>query len=147
MHESLTSNLCFDWGFLEDNKAAVDAAFETAHHVTTLELVNNRLVANAMEPRAAIGEYDPGTDEHTLFTTSQNPHVIRLVMGAFVLQHPGDQAAGGGAGRRRRLRLEDLPLRRGGLRHPRRAGARAAGEMDRPAGPRPSSPTRRAATT
>ncbi len=87
VHESLTSNLCFDWGFLEDNKAKVDAAFEGAHHVTTLELVNNRLVANPMEPRCAIGEYDPG-DQHTLWTTSQNPHVIRLLMGAFVLNIP-----------------------------------------------------------
>ena len=88
VHEDLTSNLCFDWGFLEDNKAKVDAAFETAHHVTTVELVNNRLVANAMEPRAAVAEYDPGTDEYTLFTTSQNPHVIRLLMSAFVLGIP-----------------------------------------------------------
>ncbi len=88
VHEELISNLCFDWGFLEDNKAAVDAAFETAHHVTTLELVNNRCVANPMEPRCAVAEYDTGTDEYTLFTTSQNPHVIRLLMGAFVLNIP-----------------------------------------------------------
>ena len=88
VHESLTSNLCFDWGFLESNRAAVDAAFETAHHVTTLELVNNRCVANPMEPRCAVAEYDAGTDEYTLFTTSQNPHVIRLMMGAFVLHIP-----------------------------------------------------------
>ena len=88
VHESLSSNLCFDWGFIEDNKAKVDAAFETAHHVTTLELVNNRCVANPMEPRCAVAEYDSGADEYTLFTTSQNPHVIRLMMGAFVLNIP-----------------------------------------------------------
>ena len=88
VHEDLTSNLCFDWGFVEDNKAAVDAAFETAHHVTTLELVNNRCVANPMEPRCAVAEYDSGMDEYTLFTTSQNPHVIRLMMGGFVLNIP-----------------------------------------------------------
>ncbi len=88
VHEGLTSNLCFDWGFLEDNKAKVDAAFETAHHVTTLELTNNRLVANPMEPRSAVAEYDPGTDRYTLYTSSQNPHVIRLLMGAFVLNIP-----------------------------------------------------------
>ena len=88
VHEGLTSNLCFDWGFLESNKAAVDAAFETAHHVTSLELVNQRLVANPMEPRCAVAEYDSGTDEYTLFTTSQNPHVIRLMLGAFVLHIP-----------------------------------------------------------
>ncbi|HBR39867.1 MAG TPA: carbon monoxide dehydrogenase, partial [Sulfitobacter pontiacus] len=53
-----------------------------------LELVNNRLVANPMEPRVAVGDYARGTGDHTLYTTSQNPHVIRLLMGAFVLGIP-----------------------------------------------------------
>ncbi|MFN6978981.1 MAG: xanthine dehydrogenase family protein molybdopterin-binding subunit, partial [Gemmobacter sp.] len=88
VHDDLTSNLCYDWGFVEENKAAVDEAFAKAHHVTTLELVNNRLVANPMEPRVAVGDYDWSTDQHTLYTTSQNPHVIRLLMGAFVLGIP-----------------------------------------------------------
>ncbi|HRO12553.1 xanthine dehydrogenase family protein molybdopterin-binding subunit [Amaricoccus sp.] len=88
VHDELASNLCFDWGFIEDNAAAVDAAIKAAPHVTTLELVNNRLVPNAMEPRAAVGEYDAADDQHTLWTTSQNPHVIRLLMGAFVLGIP-----------------------------------------------------------
>ncbi len=88
VHDDLTSNLCYDWGFVEENKGAVDAAFEEAAHVTTLELVNNRLVANPMEPRVAVGDYSRGTGDHTLFTTSQNPHVIRLLMGAFVLGIP-----------------------------------------------------------
>ncbi len=88
VHDELSSNLCFDWGFIEDNKAAVDAAIKAAPHVTTLELVNNRLIPNAMEPRVAIGEYDASDDQYTLYTTSQNPHVIRLLMGAFVLGIP-----------------------------------------------------------
>ncbi|MDO6480293.1 xanthine dehydrogenase family protein molybdopterin-binding subunit [Shimia thalassica] len=88
VHDDLTSNLCYDWGFVEEVKPDVDAAFETAAHVTTLELVNQRMVANPMEPRVAIGDYSRGTDEHTLYTTSQNPHVIRLLMGAFVLGIP-----------------------------------------------------------
>ena len=88
VHDDLTSNLCYDWGFVEENKAAVDKAFEDAAHVTTLELVNNRLVANPMEPRVAVGDYARGTGDHTLYTTSQNPHVIRLLMGAFVLGIP-----------------------------------------------------------
>ncbi|WP_176250096.1 xanthine dehydrogenase family protein molybdopterin-binding subunit [Sulfitobacter sp. HGT1] len=88
VHDDLTSNLCYDWGFVEENKGAVDKAFEEAHHVTTLELVNNRLVANPMEPRVAVGDYARGTGDHTLYTTSQNPHVIRLLMGAFVLGIP-----------------------------------------------------------
>ena len=88
VHDELGDNLCYDWGFVAENKDAVDQAIANAHHVTTLELVNNRLVANPMEPRAAIGDYDRASGEHTLYTTSQNPHVIRLLMGAFVLGIP-----------------------------------------------------------
>ena len=88
VHDDLSSNLCYDWGFVEENREAVDQAFKDAAHVTSLELVNNRLVANPMEPRVAIGEYNRSTDDSTLYTTSQNPHVIRLLMGAFVLGIP-----------------------------------------------------------
>ena len=88
VHDDVPGNLCFDWGFVEENREAVDKAVAEAHHVTRLDLVNNRLIANAMEPRAAIGDYDRSRDEHTLYTTSQNPHVIRLLMGAFVLSIP-----------------------------------------------------------
>lgn len=88
VHDELDGNLCYDWGWIEDNKAATDAAFEAAAHVTTLELVNQRLVANPMEPRVAVGDYAKHSDESTLYTTSQNPHVIRLLMGAFVLGIP-----------------------------------------------------------
>ena len=88
VHDDLTSNLCFDWGFVEDNREAVDQAIKDAAHVTTLELVNNRLIPNAMEPRVAVGDFNRGTGDSTLYTTSQNPHVIRLLMGAFVLGIP-----------------------------------------------------------
>ncbi len=88
VHDDLTSNLCYDWGFVEENREAVDAAIRGAAHVTTLELVNNRLIANPMEPRVAVGDYNRSTGDHTLYTTSQNPHVIRLLMGAFVLGIP-----------------------------------------------------------
>ncbi|MEP2532885.1 xanthine dehydrogenase family protein molybdopterin-binding subunit [Shimia sp.] len=88
VHDDLNSNLCYDWGFVEENKDAVEEAIQSAAHVTTLELVNNRLIANPMEPRVAIGEYNRATDDSTLYTTSQNPHVIRLLMGAFVLGIP-----------------------------------------------------------
>jgi aerobic carbon-monoxide dehydrogenase large subunit len=76
-------NICYDWHL--GDPAAVDAALAKAARVVKLDLTNNRLVPNAMEPRAAIGDYDRATGEHTLYTTSQNPHVIRLLMGAFVL--------------------------------------------------------------
>jgi carbon-monoxide dehydrogenase large subunit len=79
-------NLCYDWQI--GDKDAVAAAFVMAAHVAKLEIVNNRLIPNAMEPRAAIGEFDRATGEYTLYTTTQNPHVIRLLMGAFVLHIP-----------------------------------------------------------
>src|SRR5207248_5975132 len=66
------------------DKAATDAASAKAAHVTKLDLVNNRLIPNALEPRAAVGDYDSGTDTMTLYTTSQNPHVARLVLSAFI---------------------------------------------------------------
>ncbi len=86
VHDEAAGNQCYDWEI--GDRAVVDAEFEKAHHVASLELINNRLVPNAMEPRCAIGDYDQATGEHTLYTTSQNPHVIRLLMGAFVLQIP-----------------------------------------------------------
>ena len=86
VHAEAPGNLCYDWEL--GDKAAVAAAFATAAHVTKLDLVNNRLVPNAMEPRVAIGHYEMATGDYTLYTTSQNPHVIRLLMGAFVLQIP-----------------------------------------------------------
>jgi len=80
------SNTCYDWEL--GDKAATDAAFQKAYKVARIELVNNRLIPNAMEPRAAIGDFDPASGDYTLYTTSQNPHVIRLLMGAFVLHIP-----------------------------------------------------------
>ncbi|MDJ0894403.1 MAG: xanthine dehydrogenase family protein molybdopterin-binding subunit [Alphaproteobacteria bacterium] len=86
VHDDLGDNLCYDW--VLGDLSAVDAAFSSAHKVSKIDLVNNRLIPNAMEPRAAIGEFEGSTGEYTLYTTSQNPHVIRLLMGAFVLQIP-----------------------------------------------------------
>ena len=79
-------NICYDWEI--GDQAATEAAFANAKQIASIDVVNNRLIANAMEPRSAIGEYDSGKDEHTLYTTSQNPHVIRLLMGAFVMGIP-----------------------------------------------------------
>lgn len=79
-------NVCFDWEI--GDSVATDDAFARATKVASIDIINNRLIANAMEPRAAIGDYNPGKDDYTLYTTSQNPHVIRLLMGAFVLGIP-----------------------------------------------------------
>ncbi|HEV2506745.1 MAG TPA: xanthine dehydrogenase family protein molybdopterin-binding subunit [Mesorhizobium sp.] len=81
LHPEADGNLIFDWE-IGDAKAT-DAAIKAAHHVTRMKIVNNRLVPNAMEPRAALGHYDKGEDHYTCWTTSQNPHVARLVMSAF----------------------------------------------------------------
>jgi len=86
IHDVAPANQCFDWHI--GDKAMVDAAFVGAAHTVRLDLTNNRLVPNAMETRCAIGDFDRTTDEYTLYTTSQNPHVIRLLMGAFVLHLP-----------------------------------------------------------
>ncbi len=86
LHDEAPNNLCFEWEI--GDAAATDEAFAKAHHVTKLDLINNRKVPNAIEPRAALAEYDQASDNTTLYTTSQNPHVIRLLMGAFVFQMP-----------------------------------------------------------
>ncbi len=82
IHDVAPDNVVYDWHL--GDKAATDAAFSKAKHVTKIDLVNNRLIPNAMEPRAAIGDFDAGTGVYTLYTTSQNPHVARLVLSAFV---------------------------------------------------------------
>ena len=82
VHAEAPNNTVYQWHL--GDKAAVDAAFASAKHVTKIDLVNNRLIPNAMEPRAAIGEFDAGNEAFTLYTTSQNPHVARLVLSAFI---------------------------------------------------------------
>ncbi|MEQ8297769.1 MAG: xanthine dehydrogenase family protein molybdopterin-binding subunit [Nitratireductor sp.] len=81
LHPEAPGNLIYDWEIGEAE--ATDKAIAAAAHVTTLQIVNNRLVPNAMEPRAALGHYDKAEDHYTCWTTSQNPHVARLVMSAF----------------------------------------------------------------
>jgi carbon-monoxide dehydrogenase large subunit len=84
--DDVPGNLCCDWDL--GDRAATDAAFRKAAHVARISLVNNRLVGNPTEPRAAIAEYNPATGQYTLWSTSQFPHVVRLLMGNFVLNIP-----------------------------------------------------------
>ncbi|MQB45257.1 xanthine dehydrogenase family protein molybdopterin-binding subunit [Rhizobium sp. ICMP 5592] len=81
IHPEAAGNLIFDWEL--GDGAATDSAIATAVHVTEIEIHNNRLSPNAMEPRATLGIYDSAEDHYTCYTTSQNPHVARLVMSAF----------------------------------------------------------------
>jgi len=89
IHDIAPKNTIYQWS-LGDAKA-IEAAFQSAKHITRLDIVNNRLVPNAIEPRAAIGEYDSGTSHFTLWNTSQNPHVARLVIAAFIGMAPEHQ--------------------------------------------------------
>jgi carbon-monoxide dehydrogenase large subunit len=83
LHDVAPNNVAFRWQI--GDAAATEAAFKTAATVVKKRIVNQRLVANAMEPRACVARYDGSTDELTLWVTSQNPHVHRLLMAAFVL--------------------------------------------------------------
>jgi carbon-monoxide dehydrogenase large subunit len=114
LHDGVPNNICYDWG--HGDKAAVDAAFAKAAHVTKLEFTNNRLVPNAMEPRAAIASYTKHDDSYTLHVANQNPHVERLLMCAFVLGLPESKVrviapdVGGGFGSKIFLYAEDVAL-------------------------------------
>ena len=82
IYDDIPQNTCYEWALGDSD--AVAKAMEQAAHVTRIELTNNRLIPNAMEPRAALAEYNAGSDELTLHTTSQNPHLARLILTAFV---------------------------------------------------------------
>jgi carbon-monoxide dehydrogenase large subunit len=114
LHDAAPNNHCYKWAL--GDKGQVDAAFANAAHVTQLDLINNRLVPNAMEPRAAIGSYSRATEEYVLYVSNQNPHVERLLMTAFVLGLPEHKVrviapdVGGGFGSKIYLYAEDVAL-------------------------------------
>jgi len=86
VHDDVPNNTIFDWEL--GNKDETDAAFENAHHITELSYHNQKLIPNAIEPRAALAHFDSNDDKYTLYTTSQNPHLARLIIAAFVLSIP-----------------------------------------------------------
>jgi carbon-monoxide dehydrogenase large subunit len=86
IHEVAPGNVAFNWQI--GDAAATDAAFKSAAVTVKKRIINQRLVANAMEPRACVARYDEATGDWTLWVTSQNPHVHRLLMTAFVLGIP-----------------------------------------------------------
>ena len=87
VHDDVPNNICYDWA-LGNPIDEVNAAMNSAAHVTTLEFVNQRLIPNAIEPRSYISSYDAINDKYTLYTSTQNPHLIRLLLCAFVLGIP-----------------------------------------------------------
>ncbi len=86
IYEGIEQNLAYEWALGDED--ATRMAFARAAHVTSIDLTNNRLIPNAMEPRACLGAYDAASGEYTLYTTSQNPHLERLVLSAFVQVAP-----------------------------------------------------------
>ena len=114
IHDEAPGNKCYTWSL--GDKSAVDAAFARAAHVTRLDLVNNRLIPNAIEPRAAVATYSRADDAYTLYVTSQNPHVERLLMTAFVLGLPEHKVrviapdVGGGFGSKIYLYAEETAM-------------------------------------
>ncbi len=86
VHDDVEQNLSFHWPLGDED--ATNQALADADHVIELEFVNQRLIPNAMEPRACTAQWDGFTESMTVWTTSQNPHTIRLLLGAFTLGIP-----------------------------------------------------------
>jgi len=114
IHDGAPGNKCYTWAL--GDKAAVDAAFAKADHVAKLDIVNNRLIPNAIEPRAAVASYSRADDSYTLYVSNQNPHVERLLMTAFVLGLPEHKVrviapdVGGGFGSKIYLYAEETAM-------------------------------------
>ena len=114
VHDEAPDNVCYTWGI--GDKAGVEAAMAQAAHVTRLEFRNNRLIPNAIEPRAANASYNPADESYTLYVANQNPHVERLLMCAFVLGIPEHKVrvvapdVGGGFGSKIFLYAEETAI-------------------------------------
>ncbi|HKS63475.1 MAG TPA: molybdopterin cofactor-binding domain-containing protein, partial [Xanthobacteraceae bacterium] len=91
LFDGIPGNLVFDWDNDTSDFAATDAAFAKAAHVTTLELVNNRVVANSMEPRNAIGDWDAAGNRPVLYTATQGSHFVRDPLAEAVLKIPKEK--------------------------------------------------------
>ena len=114
IHEQAPGNKCYTWAL--GDKGAVDAAFAKAATVSKLDIINNRLIPNAIEPRAAVASYSRADESYTLYVANQNPHVERLLMTAFVLGLPESKVrviapdVGGGFGSKIYLYAEETAL-------------------------------------
>jgi carbon-monoxide dehydrogenase large subunit len=86
LHDDVPDNTSFSWSL--GDKEACEKAFAEAEHIVELDLVNQRLIPNAIEPRAAVAQWNSSSEGLTLWLTSQNPHVVRLLMSAFTMGIP-----------------------------------------------------------
>ena len=148
LFDGIPGNLVFDWDNDTSDFAATDAAFAKAAHVTTLEIVNNRVVANSMEPRNAIGDWDAAAGRPVLYTAHAGlAFRARSARRSRAEDPEGEAARRDAAECRRRLRHEGVRLSRagaGGVGRRASSSGRCAGS---PTARKRSSPTTRAATT
>ena len=86
LHENAPNNIVFDWTV--GDKTGTDAAVDAAEVVVRQRIVNQRLIPNPMETRGDIGLYNPGTDEYTIWMSSQTPHIQRILLAIFVMGIP-----------------------------------------------------------
>jgi aerobic carbon-monoxide dehydrogenase large subunit len=86
IHENAPNNICMDWQI--GDRGGTDAALGSADVVVKQRLINQRLIPNVMEPRGCIAQYMPASEEYTVWMTSQDPHIMRLLMTAFVFGIP-----------------------------------------------------------
>ncbi len=91
LFDYIPANIVFDWDNDMGDATATEAAFAKASRIVTLELVNNRLVVNSMEPRNAIADYDRDRGRSTLYTATQGPHFVRDPLAEAVLKIPKDR--------------------------------------------------------
>jgi carbon-monoxide dehydrogenase large subunit len=91
LFDHIPGNVVFDWDNDRGDAKATEAAFAKAAHVVSLDLVNNRVVVNSMEPRNAIADYDPQSGRSTLHTATQGPHFVRDPLAESVLKMPKDK--------------------------------------------------------
>ncbi|MDQ2966289.1 MAG: molybdopterin-dependent oxidoreductase, partial [Chloroflexota bacterium] len=86
LHENAPNNVVFDWTV--GDKEGTEKAFVKAEVIVKQRLVNQRLIPNPMEVRGDVGLYNPGTDEYTIWMSSQTPHIMRLLVGIFTMGIP-----------------------------------------------------------
>ena len=149
MWDEAPGNLAFDWGV--GDIAAVERALAAARHRVTLDIVNNRVVVNSMEPRGAIGDYDPGEDAYTLWSSTQGSHFLRSLLAESIFKIPENRIrvvthdVGGGFGMKFFLYPEQILVLWAAkkLGRPVKWTVRALGRVhDRHAGPRQRDPAR-----
>jgi aerobic carbon-monoxide dehydrogenase large subunit len=91
LFDHIPDNLVFDWDNDLGDAKATEAAFAKAAHVVTLDLVNNRVVANSMEPRNAVADYEASSGRSILYTATQGPHFVRDPLAEALLKIPKDK--------------------------------------------------------